>query len=338
MKTYIFLDTNILDKQFYISPTVEELYRYSNISGNDVEIIITEIVLKELVDHARNEIIEKNQSIKSINKLKRWADKSPIRELEVEELISKYEQQLLTKYPFRFFTPDITVYKKVFDRYFKKLKPFENKKQQFKDGLLWETILNFKETISNEASQYFLISKNSNDFALDKQNKDELHPDYQSEFSGLILKNDINCFLNDKGYYDNYKIDELTKERMLEQLKDYFTEHRWEFEEPLNEYIFEKNVSSKNEFALNGLNESFCNIDFSKKSRKSNLYIHVPIIIKTSLNLLIRQYSDYWEPSHEDEYVPKIIPVEILCEAIFIEAQGDYSVVIMDKIKIEEKL
>ncbi|PIC94560.1 hypothetical protein CSV69_16095 [Sporosarcina sp. P26b] len=340
MKIYIFLDTNILDKQFFINPTVEELFRFKNISGNDVEIIITDIVLQELVDHARKEIVEKNEIIKSINKIKRWADKSPTREFEVEELISKYEKQLLTDFPFRFFTPDIYVYKKVYDRYFQKLKPFENNRQQFKDGLLWETILNFKEKHNNEMSQYFLITKNSSDFAMDKQNKDELHPDYKAEFSGLILRNDIDCFLEEKGYYVDYEIDSVIEEKMLGRLNEYLLDHNWEFEEPLNKYIFEKNVSSKNEYGLNGINEQDCHIDYSKGARKSNLYIHVPIIIKTEMNLLIREHHDSWEYSgmgDDDEYTQVIMPADIKCEAVFHKTQDDYSVVIMDKIRIYER-
>ncbi|WP_342560615.1 PIN domain-containing protein [Psychrobacillus sp. FSL W7-1457] len=333
MKTYIFLDTNILDKQFFINPAVEELLRFKNISGNDVDIILTDIVFQELVDHARKEIVERNESIKSINKLNRWVDKSrPIKEFEVEELVTKYKEQLLSKYPFTFFAPDLNVYKKVFDRYFKKLKPFENNRQQFKDGLLWETILNFKEKIINETSQYFLITKNSTDFAIDKHNKDDLHPDYKAEFSGLILRNDIYSFLNDKEYYVDYEIDTLKEEQMLERLRKYLSVHNWEFEEPLNEYIFEKNVYSKNEIVLNGLNlnESVCRIDFSKKALKSSIYIHVPIIIKTSINLLSREYSDYGD----DEYIQVLTPAEIKCEAIFSELQDDYSLQIIDKIRI----
>ncbi|WP_318615304.1 PIN domain-containing protein [Sporosarcina sp. YIM B06819] len=338
MKIYIFLDTNILDKQFLINPEIEELLRFTNLSGNDVEIVLTEIVLQELVDHARNEIVEKNESIKSINKLKLWADKIPIREFEVEELILKYKEQLLTNYPFTFFAPDINVFKKVYDRYFQRLKPFDNKKQQFKDGLLWETILNFKEKVNIETSQYFLISKNSNDFAINKQNINVLHPDYKAEFSGIELKNDINSFLVDKGYYDDYEIDSLKEEKMLERLKEYFSKHNWEFEEPLNEYIFEKNVSSKNEFALSGIKEQVCRINNSKKPRKSSLYIHVPLIIKTSINLLVREHSESWvHGGDDDEYILNIIPAEITCEAVFSEAQDDYSVVIMDKIRIYEK-
>lgn len=338
MKTYIFLDTNILNKQFIINSEIEELLRFASISGNDVEIVIPEIVLQELVDHARTEIVKKNESIKSINQLKLWGDESPIKELEVEKFILKYKEQLTSSYPFKFYEPDISVYKKVFDRYFKKLKPFGNNKQEFKDGLLWETILNFKEKYNNEKSQFFLITKNSKDFAKNNENINVLHPEYKAEFSGMILRNNINFFLEDKGYYEDYEIDSLKEEKILERLNEYSVKHNWEFEEPLNKYIFEKNVSSKIEFSLKGLNEQVFHIDNSKKSRKSSLFIHVPIIIKTSINLSVRRYSDSWAYGVDyDEYVQEVMLVDIKCEAILSKAQDDYNVVIMEKVKIYEK-
>lgn len=331
------MDTNILDKQFILNPEVEELMRFKNITTGEIEIVLLEIVQQELVDHARRIINKNNENIRALNRLRQWDSLSPVKELDPNSFALKYKKQLNER--FEVFVPTKDVYERVFNRYFKELKPFENKKQEFKDGLLWETIIDFKNQVDNGPNRFVFITKNSTDFSIDKQNKNKnnLHSHYKTEFPNLVLKNDISGFLKEEGYYSEFKVDDSIEEQVLSLLEDYFKDHRWEFEETLSEYIFNKNTTSKKEFILNNFGVKHISLNLSEKILKSDKYIHIPILIQVTIGLMVRSYNDPWEINENEEYESINIPSEIKCDAVFTAENGNYDVVIMDKIKVQDE-
>ncbi|ARD46955.1 hypothetical protein SporoP37_01400 [Sporosarcina sp. P37] len=335
MKTYIFLDTNILDKQFTFNPDIEELLRYVH-RNDDCEIILPEIVSKELIDHAKDIISSNNMKIQSVNRLKEWNEQSPVRMFETDLLLTRYEKQLNEN--FTVFKPDSAVYEKVFTRYFDGLKPFENRKQEFKDGLLWESLLLFKEQHHLESAQYFFITNNFADFAADKRNKKVLHTDLQKEFPQLQLENSVKEFLAAQEYYSEFVMNDCVKSSLLLVLQQSMEDLCWRLGETLYSYVFKKNQSSKEEFFLNSVGR-LENIAVSTASaaKKSDHYVHVPITADTQVSLYKRMYVD---PSYgyADEHQETVSdPVRITCEAVFSLEGGQYEVKALDKIVITER-
>lgn len=328
MKEIIFLDTNILNKQINFLGSTRELLVYQNTFKN-VEVVIPKIVLDELVNHMEKEVETLNKNIDKINNLGQWVGHAPTRYFDIKSVKDKYRTQL--KENFKVFEPKDEVYKKVFERYFKKHPPFHNGKQEFKDALIWETILHYKNEYGEKANFYF-ITGNSKDFSNVRSNTYELHCDLQKEFLNLTLVESIDLYLKKKNWYT--KSDKtIDKKGMILKLEEYLSDHRWEFEEPLRKYIYEKNTDSSYEYISNGIVFEYSSIKFCEIN-VSEIYEHISIELNATMNLGKRTYfGEGFLEGEEDFYKKEKEKVKIKCTIITSKNMNE--IIIIDDIKLE---
>lgn len=330
MRKVVFFDTNILSKQLNLQTGIEELLRYRTLKNEEIELVLPSIVYRELVQHMEEKAQKYNQTTYEINGVNQWLSKEPIRQLDAEYFKMKYAEEL--KRVFVIFEPEENAYVRVFNRYFARKKPFINKKQEFKDALLWETILSYKSQEPNDNTTYYFITQNSDDFNQNKKDRiEELHQDYLEDFPELILKNNLTNLLLSLGGYKEMEVDysiELEK-KLVSNLEEYLTEHRYEFEGPFEEYIYNFNKTKKQEdsnYILNGINAwPGIKIKTDEVIYKSSLYYHIPLKITAVSNIIeIPKYDMQKEFQQQ---------VEIDCEAVVSDLE-QINIVILDRVNV----
>ena len=238
MKYSIIFDTNVLfvnyDRggdftKFYFNSTFSNIINYIEKSDlyENFEILIPSVVWKEMKKQKIDAYFNKKQELESkINKIKipeiTVSKKNEIYDYEayIEDKITEYKQELKNSIIEikEISLPTKDVFESIVQRAFNKLPPFEgqNKKSDkgFKDVLLWESILQYKQ---NNINNQIVFYSNDNIF------KEYLENEFQSIFKEKIeiTKNEEEILkilkqisnINDKYLYIKDDITELEEIR-----------------------------------------------------------------------------------------------------------------------------
>jgi hypothetical protein len=194
-KNIVIMDTNIYVKNFYMK---HDHYSLLRDSLNQLNLVwgLPEIVFDEVIGKYKNNIVELNKNIKLINKeIKKLIDDDEItqKQIDEEKAYNKYKTSLK-----RLFRNTINMimlpyprkkHREIADRAIRKLKPFKENGDGYRDTLLWETILSV--LASEKYANILFVTNDKKDFCIRKgKNKGKLHPELISDINDLNL--DIN--------------------------------------------------------------------------------------------------------------------------------------------------
>lgn len=190
------IDANIIRKDLKLNDKNFEILK-DYLAKTNSKLILPSIVIEEVKGLFKRVLLECiNEYKKSLNKLNRTllsAELPDFPELDIDEETNKYIEYLNQKLEIS--EDNIILYKndylpELVSRAIQRKKPLDNKGQQFRDGLLWLTILDFAETAHEKTIAF--VSDNSSDFS-DKGNA-ELSKELLEETKARNLN--INYFRN----------------------------------------------------------------------------------------------------------------------------------------------
>lgn len=186
MIDYVIIDTNIIRADFNFSS-----YRYANfieyLHRTGIVLIIPDIVILEADELYNKELNEKIRSLQNIvRQIARLTDQN------LDDIAANicndridYEHCIQDKFRYGFqkiFYKEEWIHEVVL-RSIKRRKPCSNKGEEFRDCILWLTILDFVET--HKYSNVCFVSENVKDFGA---GKNELHGDLVKELATKQLK------------------------------------------------------------------------------------------------------------------------------------------------------
>ncbi|MCA1001010.1 PIN domain-containing protein [Bacillus thuringiensis] len=233
---FIVLDANVIRKDFMLK-TDDFANLFDYLVKTQSKILMPQIVFEEIQNLYRNELIGRQESyikfFKSLNLLLTESFE-PQNELSVEEETRKYMDYL--KVTLDLNEKDIVPYKEsylkeVVKRAVNRIKPCSSKGEEFRDTLLWLTVLDIAK--EKEDKKVALISHNKKDFA-HEDDGNKLHPQlkqdmekigvevwYYSSLSQFIQKHATKIkFIDEEWIKQHIDIHEVN-ERFLNVLNDF---------------------------------------------------------------------------------------------------------------------
>lgn len=217
MSYLIILDTNVIFRDFFFkSANMKKLLKY--VSSEPIDLCFTRFNYHEIIKKYTDEI---RPLIKAIKRQKDSMIKLEIIDLvntdklNTELYIDEYKKFLdgvIEEHGIKIidFPSSKDVTKKISEKYFNNIKPFDENKQSFQDAIMWESIVEYCE-ISNPDIVAF-ISDNHKDFST--REKTLIHEHLKSDVNNLIYFNSLGSFLNSREYelkeyfIDSFKYDE----------------------------------------------------------------------------------------------------------------------------------
>ncbi len=247
----IVLDSNIIFDNWYLTgPSITVLQKHMRLGES--KLIIPEIVVLEVKNLFREQIIEHTQHINKLNRLLSGV----YRKLEYDiDKISELYGKALTK-RLRALRVEIPTFtdipqENVASRALSKRKPFIKSGKGYRDTLIWETIL---RKVANRKSQTFFITANHKDFASEEDVK-RLHPQLPEDLiayhlppESVRLYADIKSFIDDnvlphlKQITDDAFKELKTGEYKSFSIKKWFIKNRENIIDSANKYV-EKLIS-----------------------------------------------------------------------------------------------
>jgi predicted nucleic acid-binding protein len=190
----IILDTNIILTDFFLkSKSFKVLFDY--LAKTNSDLLIPEIVFKETIHKYEEKLIsELSNYDNTVNKLNSLLDDTVFKKvnIDISKKVSKYSNFLKNvKKPSYDSSKEIIVkYKDSFleetiRRAIYRLKPCSNKGQEFRDTILWLTIIDYLKSIYKDDRKIIFISNNFKEFADSETKNKNLHPDLFKEVNEL---------------------------------------------------------------------------------------------------------------------------------------------------------
>lgn len=183
----IVIDSNVIRKSFSLkSDDFKNLFDF--IKKTNSKIIITQIVYEEIMNLYKKELqksyegYEKNFS--QVNAL--LVEKQIPISIKIDEQVNKYKQYLLATLDFS--EDEVVPYKadylfEVTRRAINRIKPCSDKGEEFRDTILWLTLLDIIR--SNIDEKVVFISHNIREFASEGKETDELHKSLIKDLESL---------------------------------------------------------------------------------------------------------------------------------------------------------
>ncbi len=217
----IILDTNVIRNDLMLkSHRFKILLDFALKTGSSIVLPI--IVLDELKSLFKRELIFRIRKFENaVNELAYLLPDSKILvsnfEVEIDKTVDNYEQFILNK--LNIFHVEKIEYKdsylkEIIKRSNERIKPFSQKGEEFRDAILWLSILDFLQK-KNYTITIF-ITNNIKDFADESQLN--LHPDLQYDLkkqnSNLQFYSSLDHFIREKAIKVNF----ITKEWLIDNL------------------------------------------------------------------------------------------------------------------------
>ncbi|MEJ6949989.1 PIN domain-containing protein, partial [Natronospora cellulosivora (SeqCode)] len=200
-KMNIILDTNIFIGNLNMeSDNFNILFDYLRKTGSTI--ILPQIVYQELKAVYKRKLEEKINNFQSSKKALEkilLIDDIDVVDFNLENKVEEYIDYFLDKINIK--KSDIVLYKpnyleEIVKRATERKKPFTEKGEEFRDGLLWLTILDIVKNL--EEQELIFISRNTKEFA----DKEKLHPDLVKET--ITNKVEINYYNSLKHFIKNH--------------------------------------------------------------------------------------------------------------------------------------
>jgi hypothetical protein len=211
----IVLDSNIIFGNWYLTgPNITILQEHMKLGAS--KLIIPEIVVMEVENLFKEEIIKYEQPVKELNNL--LSGISQKLEYDIDKIMELYKKALTKR--LKALRAEIPTYsdishENVANRALSKRKPFAKSGKGYMDTLIWETIL---RKVADSKDETFIITNNHKDFA-SEEDKEKLHPDLLNDLitnhlppESVRLYTDIKSFIDDKILPHLKQIEDVIKE------------------------------------------------------------------------------------------------------------------------------
>lgn len=188
----VFLDSNILYTDPFMEKNIHNRLLLELAEKELIAIYVSDVVKKEIINNFEKKLQEHYDEIKraesKITKLLRQHDRLPFEWKEtVEEYVIKLEDhfQELEDYGYVEIIPfSNDILPELVERSIKRIKPFSEKKMEFRDAIIWFSYVNYVKTRHYKTiKQAYFITKNTDDFILNG----EIHPDLQQDSTDFIF-------------------------------------------------------------------------------------------------------------------------------------------------------
>ncbi|BAP14712.1 hypothetical protein AS19_18610 [Alcanivorax sp. NBRC 101098] len=164
-----------------------------------LKILISDVVIKEVIRNSKKEYDQNYKAIKEgisgIGKLVEGFDQSFMDQIpnDFDEKIAEKFSLLQKDGLIEIIYPEQDMLDELIDRAVDKIKPFSEKKEEFRDAVIWLSCIRFSQSISCEKT--YFISKNISDFC-EKKGSEDLHKDLKRDCPNAQLKTSIHDFLS----------------------------------------------------------------------------------------------------------------------------------------------
>lgn len=194
---YVFLDSNFCFTDPFLQKNMYNRLLIELAEKEYINLYVSEVVRKEILNNFRRELEKYFGNIKTnvskVTKLLREEDKSPINWNQsiddyVEEL-DTYWTELEKKGIIEIIPYSNEMLPELVDRSIKRIKPFTEKKLEFRDAIIWLSYVEYAK--KHELEQCYFITNNTEEFF---QNG-KLHPDLQKDSTAFRLYKNAEEFI-----------------------------------------------------------------------------------------------------------------------------------------------
>jgi hypothetical protein len=254
----VYLDTNIIYQDPFFTSFLGQLI-IERAKAQVLKIYIPEVVLKE----ARQKIIEKEQKLKQeirsqlieLSSLQTCEfDFDSIEKLKIEEKFNTFFSEQFENKIFHLLPCDISHYEKSLQLAVEKKAPFFiDKRSEFRDSLIWQTISGFVRLKKGE--KHYFITRNYQDFW--NREKTGIHPEIKADAPGLVIFESI------KKIFDS--VDHLILSKSKKEFEQWFKKQDVSIaslQKALSTYLWNHIVNSLSKnIQANHINDLYPEID-----------------------------------------------------------------------------
>jgi hypothetical protein len=233
----VFIDSNLL----YSDPFFKENFGRLLIElsrKNKIQIHLSTVVLEEVTNNYTKLVVSNfdiiNKEIGKLNKISLTPTMPALPKIEVfEHEIQAFYSELQKNEIINIIEYSNDILPELVQRSLKRIKPFTNKKQEFRDAIIWLSITEYIKT--NKLENNVLLTDNKIDFW--DSDKKQLHQDLLKDFQNIIVYSNYREYfttneliqkiteeINFKNWLDSLKIDEkfivsIITTKLLESVK-----------------------------------------------------------------------------------------------------------------------
>ncbi|WP_243300482.1 PIN domain-containing protein [Bacillus litorisediminis] len=199
----IFLDSNVCYTDPFMNKNIHNRLLLELAEKELITICISEVVKKEIINNYEKELVKYFDEIKKgenkIIKLLPQYDSSPIVWREtIDQYIAKLENHFeeLEDYGYIEIIPfSNDMLPELVERSIKRIKPFSERKMEFRDAIIWLSYVNYLETRQFITKPAYFITKNTEDFTLNG----EIHPELKLDSTDFIFYKTPQDFIQNCG-------------------------------------------------------------------------------------------------------------------------------------------
>lgn len=291
----VFLDSNIIYNNPFMDRGINKklLNKIKQINGH---IYITDIIYKEVIHNYVKKLEELNSDI---NQLQTKINKTNIEinfkiidvSAEQKKLESRFNELVENNY-ITILNTNSNLLNEVIERAIKKIKPFSENKEEFRDCLIWLTYVQKSE--SDNINNCFFITNNTSDFFA--KDKTSLHPDLLADskrfkiYKGLIEFFNLEQQLFDLGNFKNlkenftFKFNDLYSDAMIEKFEYELQEYINKNNNLLSKYIFNLSETTDIKFESYDIrDENIISTDLNIESKTIDITGDLNIYLEVSI-------------------------------------------------------
>lgn len=291
----VFLDSNIIYNNPFMDRGINKklLNKIKQINGH---VYITDIIYKEVIHNYVKKLEELNSDI---NQLQTKINKTNIEinfkiidvSAEQKKLESRFHELVENNY-ITILNTNSNLLNEVIERAIKKIKPFSENKEEFRDCLIWLTYVQKSE--SDNINNCFFITNNTSDFFA--KDKTSLHPDLLADskrfkiYKGLIEFFNLEQQLFDLGNFKNlkenftFKFNDLYSDAMIEKFEYELQEYINKNNNLLSKYIFNLSETTDIKFESYDIrDENIISTDLNIESKTIDITGDLNIYLEVSI-------------------------------------------------------
>ncbi|PIH03052.1 PIN domain-containing protein [Clostridium combesii] len=291
----VFLDSNIIYNNPFMDSGINKrlLDKIKQINGH---VYITDIIYKEVIHNYVKKLEELNSDIDQLQtKINRTNIEMSFKNIDViaeqKKLESRFNELVEHNY-ITILNTDSNLLNEVIERAIKKIKPFSENKEEFRDCLIWLTYVHKSE--SDDLKNCFFITNNTSDFFA--KDKTSLHPDLLEDskrftiYKGLIEFFNLKQQLFDLGNFKNlkenftFKFNDLYSDVMIKKFEYELEEYINKNNNLLSKYIFDLSETTDIKFESYDIrDENIISTDLNIESKTIDITGDLNIYLEVSI-------------------------------------------------------
>jgi len=195
---HVFLDSNIVYTDPFMNKNIYNKLLIELAEKEFITICVSEVVKKEIINNFEKEVSKFYKGIQKYEgKIKAMLRENEQPPFEWKKTVDEYVIKLKDHYDeledygiIDVLEFDNDILPELLDRSIKRKKPFTDKKQEFRDGIIWLTYVNFVNKRERFIGPCYFITKNTSDFT----KNGEIHPDLQEDSTAFNFYNNTQEF------------------------------------------------------------------------------------------------------------------------------------------------